>query len=43
MERERKKKLATIGINDRPVTNVVTNHIIMFIQYFKAIIIYSFL
>lgn len=40
---ERGKKLATIGINNRPVTDVVTNHVIMFIQYLKAITMYSFL
>lgn len=37
---EREKKLATIGINKRPVTYVVTNHIILFIQYLKTIIIF---
>lgn len=36
---ERKKKLATTGINNRPVTYVITNHVILFIQYFKAITI----
>jgi len=28
--------MAIIGINNRPVTDVVTSHIIMFIQYFTS-------